>query len=87
MFERTKVKICHLLLKKGQYLLASVLPLGDNNFSCSAMLSVDNGVLTESLDQVMQTHKEIREYILARAATFLKTREIDTKHFIEEITK
>lgn len=87
MFEKTKVKICHLLLKRGQYMLMSILPLGENEFSCSAMLSVNNEVLTESFDQVMQTHKEIREYILERAATYLKKKEIDTKYFIEKITQ
>ena len=87
MFERTKLKICHLLLKKGQYMLTSVLPMGGNNYSCSTMLSVNNDVLTQSFDAVMETHTEIRDYVLARAATYLKRREIATRNFIEEITK
>lgn len=85
MFERTRVKICHLLLKRGQYMLASVLPLGGNNFACSALLSVDNKILTEMMDKTMETHKEIREWVLCRAENYLKRREIESRNFIDKI--
>lgn len=87
MFEKTRVKIVARLLKRGQFMLASVLPLGGSDFACAALLSVDNDVLTEMMDKTMETHKEIREWILGRASTYLKRREIETKYFIEEITK
>ena len=87
MFEKTRVKIAAKLLQRGQFMLASVLPLDADTFACAALLSTKNGVLTEMMDKTMETHKEIREWILGRAATYLKRREIETKYFIEEITK
>lgn len=87
MFDRTRVKICHLLLKRGQYMLASVLPLGDSNFACSALLSVENDILTQAMDETLVTHPEIREWFLDRAANYLKRREIATRNFIEKINE
>ena len=87
MFEKTRIKLCHLLLKKGQYLLMSAIPNGEGDFQCASILSVNNQVLTESINMTMETNKDIRAYLLARCADFLRKREIDTKYFIEEITK
>lgn len=86
MFERLKLNFCTRILgKKGEFMLISVQQKDDGDFLCAALLSKENAVLTEAFTQVMNTHKDIREYVLERAENYLKRFEIESKNFAEKI--
>ena len=87
MFEKTKIKICSKLLgHRGQLLLFSVLQRQDGDFSCASLLSSNNEILMESCNATMETHKEIREFILKIAENYLSRREIASRDFAQRIT-
>lgn len=87
MFEKTKIKICSKLLgHKGQLLLFSVLQRQDGDFSCASLLSSDNEILMKSCNAAMETHKEIREFVLKIAKNYLSRREIASRDFAQRIT-
>lgn len=86
MLERLKIRICTRLLgHKGQLLLMSVLQRSDGDFSCASLLSSKNDVLMEACNSTMESHKEIRAFILKIAENYLSRREIDGKNFAERI--
>jgi len=87
MLERLKIRICTRLLgHKGQLLLMSVLQRSDGDFSCASLLSSNNEILMESCNATMETHKEIREFILKIAENYLSRREIASRDFAQRIT-
>lgn len=85
MFEKLKIRIVQRALRGGQYLLAAAVPMGREYHSCSSILTSHNKILAQALDATMESHKEIREFILERAENYLKKRVVDTNTFIEKI--
>lgn len=86
MLEKLKVRICmRILSHKGQLLLLSVLQKDDGDFACASIMSASNDVLEQSCNATMESHKEIREFILKIAETYLSKREIASRNFAERI--
>lgn len=86
MLERLKIRICTRLLgHKGQLLLMSVLQRSEGDFSCASLLSSKNDVLMEACNSTMESHKEIRAFILKMAENYLSRREIDSREFANRI--
>lgn len=86
MLERLKVHLCARLLNhKGQLLLMSVLQRSEGDFSCASLLSSKNDVLMEACNSTMESHKEIRAFILKMAENYLSRREIDSREFANRI--
>lgn len=87
MGNEAKLKRCVRILKCGEFLIASVRSLGEGKFYCNSVMSENNKVLGEVMDQVMLEHKEIRDFFLERVLNFLRRRETDTKIFLEQLNK
>ena len=88
MLEQLKLKIAIRLLAKGQFIISTVTPKGDGeNYLCQTYMSVNNDALSESFDQVMLKHKEIRRFVLDRAATYLRRHELDCIQFTQTINE
>ena len=88
MFEQLRLKIAIRLLAHGQFIISTVTPKGDKkNYLCQTYMSMNHETLAESFDQVMIKHKEIRKFVLDRAANYLQRHEIDCMQFTQTINK